>query len=236
MWSLPWTGEQGSDPPRNSDFNSQSVSVNSFPPGISLLQGESQLWLHVGNLFVWLALIIIIILSSLPGGPYPSAGLKTKVFVQLRETWFVSAHLWIDEIQFSSVQSLSCVQHFANPWTTAYQAYLSITNCWSLLKLMSIESVMPSNHLISCCPLLLPPSIFPQIRVFSNRSVLHTRWPKYWSFSFSISTSNEYSGLISFRMDWLGLLAVQGTLKTLLQHHSSRASILRCSAFFIPPA
>ena len=107
------------------------------------------------------------------------------------------------------------------------------TNSWSLLKLMSIESVMPSNHLILCCPLLLLPSIFPSIRVFSNESVLHIRWPKYWSFSFNISTSNEYSGLISFRMDWLDLLAVQGTLKGLLQHYSSKASVLRCSSFFI---
>ena len=118
--------------------------------------------------------------------------------------------------QFSSVQSLSRVQLFATPWTAAHQASLSITNSWSLLKLMSIESVMPSNHLILCHPLLLPPSIFPNIRVFSNESVLHSRWPKYWSFSFTISPSNEYSGLISFRMDWLDLLAVQGPLKSLL--------------------
>ena len=117
------------------------------------------------------------------------------------------------------------------PWTAARQASLSITNSWSLLKLMSIESVMPSNHLILCCPLLLLPSIFPSIRVFSNESVLHIRWPKYWSFSFS--PSNEHPGLISCRMDWLDLLAVQGTLKNLLQHHSSKASILQCSAFFI---
>ena len=117
------------------------------------------------------------------------------------------------------------------PWTAARQASLSIINSWSLLKLMSIELVMPSNHLILCCPLLLPPSIFPSIRVFSNESVLHIRWPKYWSFSFS--PSHEYSGLISFRMDWLDLLAVQGTLKSLLQHHSSNASILQHSAFFI---
>ena len=122
-------------------------------------------------------------------------------------------------IQFSSVQSLSCVLLFVTPWTAACQASLSITNSWSLLKPMSIESVMPSNHLILCCPLLLPPSIFPNIRVFSNESVLRIRWPKYWSFSFSISPFNEYSGLISFRMDWLDLLAVQGTLKSLLQHH-----------------
>jgi len=119
------------------------------------------------------------------------------------------------------------------PWTAAHQASLSITKSQSLLKLMSIESVMPSNHLVLCCPLLLLPSIFPSIRVFSNESVLHIRWPKYWSFSFSISPSNEYSGLISFRMDWLDLLAIQGTLKSLLQHHSSKASIFRCSAFFI---
>ena len=121
----------------------------------------------------------------------------------------------------------------AIPWTAACQASLSITNLQSLLKLMSIKLVMPSNHLILCCPLLLLPSIFPSIRVFSNESVLHTRWPKYWSFSFSISASNEYSGLISFRMDWLDLFKVQGTLKSLLQHHSSEASILQCSAFFI---
>ena len=137
-----------------------------------------------------------------------------------------------DGKSFSSVQSLSCVQLFATPWTVARQASLSITNPQSLLKLMSIESVMPSSHLILCCPLLLSPSIFSSIRIFSNESVLCIRWPKYWSFSFSISPSNEYSGLISFRMDWLDLLAVQGTLKSLLQHHSSKASILRCSAFF----
>ena len=127
---------------------------------------------------------------------------------------------------------LSCVQHFVTPWTTAHQASLSITNSWSLLKLMSFDSVMPSNCLILYCPLLLPPSIFPSIRVFSNESVLHIRWPKCWSFSFSISPSNEYSGLI-FRMDWFDLLAVQGTLKSLFQHHSSKASILQCLAFFI---
>ena len=128
-------------------------------------------------------------------------------------------------------QSLSCVQLFVTPWTAAHQASVSITNSRNLLKLMSIDSVIPSNHLILCCPLFLLPSIFPRIRVFSNlESVLHIRWPKYWSFSFSISPSNEYSGLISFRMDLLDLLAVQGTLKSLLQHHSSKASILWCSA------
>ena len=129
--------------------------------------------------------------------------------------------------------SLSRVQLFTTPLTAAHQASLSITNFWSLLRLMSIELVMPSNHLILCHPLLLPPSIFPNIRVFSNESLLHFRWPKYWIFSFSVSPSNEYSGLISFRMDWLDFLAIQGTLKSLLQHHSSKASVLRCSAFFI---
>ena len=129
--------------------------------------------------------------------------------------------------QFSrSVRSNS-----ANSWTVAHQASLSITNSWSLFKLMSIESVMPSNHLILCRPLLILPSIFPSVRVFSNESVLRIRRPKYWSFSFTISPCNEYSGQISFRMDWLDLLAVQGTLKSLLQHHSSKASILRCLAF-----
>ena len=132
-----------------------------------------------------------------------------------------------------SVQLLSRVWLFATPWTTACQASLSITNSRSSPKLMSIESVIPSNHLILCRPLLLPPSIFPSIRVFSNESALPIRWPKYWSFSFNISPSSEHSGLISFRMDWLDLLAVQGTLKGLLQHHSSKASILRHSAFFI---
>ena len=133
---------------------------------------------------------------------------------------------------FSSVQLLSLVQLFATPWAAAHQASLSITNFQSPPKPMSIKSVMPSNHLILCHPLLLPPSIFPSIRVFSNESALHIRWPKYWSFSFSISPSNEYSGLISFRMDWFDR-AVQRTLKSLLQHHSSKASILWHSALFI---
>ena len=139
----------------------------------------------------------------------------------------------LSPIQFISVQSLSHVQLFANPWTAARQSSLSITNSRSLLKLMSIESMMPANHLILCRPLLLPPSIFPSIRVFSNESVLCIRWTNYWRFSFSINPSNEYSGLISFRMDWLDLLAVQGTLKSLLQHHSSKASIFQHSTFFI---
>ena len=134
---------------------------------------------------------------------------------------------------FSSIQLLSHVRRFATSWTAACQASLSITNSQSLPKHASIESVMQSNHFILCCPLLLLPSICPNIRVFANESALHIRWPKYWSFSFSISPSNEHPGLTSLRMDWLDLLAVQGTLKSLLQHHSSKASILLCSAFFI---
>ena len=133
---------------------------------------------------------------------------------------------------YQSVQSLSRVWLFVTPWTAACQASLSIINSRSLPKLMSIKSVMPSNHLFLCCPLLHLPSIFPSIRVFSDESVLHIRWPNYWSFSFNISLSNEHSRLISFRMNWLDFLAVQRTLKSLLQHHSSKASILRCSAFF----
>ena len=130
-----------------------------------------------------------------------------------------------------AVQSLSCVRFFLTPWTAARQASLSFTISWSLLKLLSIESVMPSNHLILCHSLLLPTSIFPSIRVFSNESVLLIRWPKYWSFS--ISPSNEYSELISFRIHWFDLLAVQGTLNSLLEHHSSKALVLQCSAFFV---
>ena len=134
-------------------------------------------------------------------------------------------------LKFSSVQSLSHVQLFATPWTAASQVSLSITNSWSLLKLMAIKSVRPPNHFVLCRPLLLLPSIFPSIRVFLNESVLCIRWPKFWSFSFSLSPSNEYSGLISFRMDWLYLLAVHGILKSLLQHRSSKASVLQFSAF-----
>ena len=137
-----------------------------------------------------------------------------------------------NSVQFSSVQLLSRVRLSATPWTAAHQASLSITNSRNLPKLMSIEWVMPSNHLILCCPLLLLPSIFPGIRGFSNESALRIRWPKYWSFSFNISPSNENPGLISFRMDWLDLLSLQGSLKSLLQHHSSKASILQHSAFF----
>ena len=134
---------------------------------------------------------------------------------------------------FSSVQSLSLVRLFATPQIAAQQDSLSITNSWSSPKVMSIELVMPSNHLILCCPLLLLPSIFPGIRIFSNESALRIRWTKYWNFSFSISPSNEYSGLISFRMDWLDLLAFQGNLKSFLQHHSSKASLLRRSPFLM---
>ena len=143
---------------------------------------------------------------------------------------------WIKDLNIrlsQSVQQLSHVQLFVTPWTAAHQASLSITNTWSLHKLMSIESVMPSNHLVLCHPLLLLPSIFPSIRVFSNESALCIRWPKYCGFSFNISPSNEHSGLISLRMDWLDLLALQETLKSLLQHHSSKASILQHSAFFM---
>ena len=142
--------------------------------------------------------------------------------------WYRILLLSLLLVQFSSVQSLSHVWLFATPGTAAYEASLSITNSQSLLKLMFFESVMPSNHLILCHPLLLLPSIFPTIRVFSNESILHIRWSMYWSFGFNISPSNEYSGQISFRMDWLDILAVQGILKSLLQHHSSKASILWC--------
>ena len=141
-------------------------------------------------------------------------------------------HSWMDWLG-GGVQSPSRVWFFATPWTAAHQVFLSLTISQSLPKFMSIELVMSSNHLILCHPLLLLPSIFPSIRVISNESALHIKWPKYWSFSFSISPFNEYSGLISFRIDWFGLLAVQGTLKSLLQHHSLKASILQHSAFFM---
>ena len=167
-------------------------------------------------------------LSGSPGKP---PGWSMVLGVALGRTLHIG--LGLLPHQLSSVQLLSHVRLFVTPWTAACQASLSITNSQSLLKLMSIESVMPSNHLILCQPLLLPPSVFPSIRVFSNKSVLCIRWPKCWSFSFSFSLSNEYPGLISFRMDWLDLLAVQGTLKSLLQHHISKVSILHCSAFFI---
>ena len=156
---------------------------------------------------------------------------------RVRHDWetFISLHILFikPSVQFSSVQSLSHVRLFVTPWSAAHQASLSFTISWSLLKFMTIESVMPSNHLVHYYPLLLLSSIFPSIRVFSNELALHIRWPKHWSFSFSTSLFNEYSGLISFRMDWLDLLAVQGTLKSILQYHSSKASILQCSAFFM---
>ena len=152
----------------------------------------------------------------------------------VRESWPSELKMFLRvSVQFSSVQLLSRAWLVATPWTEARQAAPSVTNSQSLLNLMSIKLVMPSSHLILCCPLLLLPLIFPSIRIFSNESVLHIRWPKYWSFSFNISPSNEHTGLVSFRMDWLDLLAVQGTLKSLLQHHSSKASILQRSAFFI---
>ena len=150
---------------------------------------------------------------------------------EFEEEW-IQLYVWMSSLTSSVQFSCSVVSDSVTPWTAARQASLSITNSWSPPKPMSIESMMPSNHLIPCRPLLLLPSIFPSIRGFSNKSALRIRWPKYWSFSFSISPSNEHPGLISFRMDWLDLLAVQGTLKSLLQHHSSKASILRLSAFF----
>ena len=182
-----------------------------------------------------------------PPGDLPDSGIKPKSLMSpaLAGGFFTTSVTWealVIRMLFSkysfptslySVQPLSRVWLFATPSTAAYQASLSITHARNLLKLMSIESVMPSNHLILCRPLLLLLSIFPSNRVFSNESVSRIRWPKYWSFSFSISPSNEYSGLISFRIDWLDFLAVQGTLKSLLQRHSSKASVLLCSAFFI---
>ena len=158
-----------------------------------------------------------------PGGAYtgvPHRPLRDLVRTSRRPSAVLHT---ISAVEFSSVQSLSRVQLSATPWTAAHQASLSITNSWSLPKLMPIESVMPSNSLILCCPLLLLPSIFSNIRVFFSQSVLHIRWPKYWRFSLNISPSSEHPGLISFKMDWLDLLAVQGTLKSLLQHHTSKA-------------
>ena len=150
-----------------------------------------------------------------------------------KNTYKVLSSKPVTYIEIAVVQSLNCVWLFATPWTAPCQASLSITNSWSLPKLMSIESVMPSNHLILYRPLLFLPSIFPSIRVFSNELALRIRWPKYWSFRFNISRSNDYSGLISFRMDWFDLLAVQETPNCLFQHHNSKASILQCSIFFM---
>ena len=163
---------------------------------------------------------------------YSLPGSSVHGILQTRKLEWVAISFSKRISQFSSVQLLSCVRLFATPWFSARQTSLSITNSRSPLRLMSIESVMPSSHLILCRPLLLLPPILPSIRIFSNESTLRMRWPKYWSFIFSIIPSKEYPGLTSFRMDWLDLLAVQGTLKSLLQHHSSKASILWCSAFF----
>ena len=171
--------------------------------------------------------------NMIKGSIYLLSKLTIYVYWSELQLQLVGHVVDFDTNHFGSVQSLSRVQLFVTPWTAACQASLSITNSWSLHKLLSIESVMPSKHLILCHPLLLLPSIFSSISVFSNESVLHIRWPKYWSFSFTISPSSEYSGLISFSMDWLDLFAVQGTLKSLLKHHSSKASVLWCSAFFI---
>ena len=173
-----------------------------------------------------MAIVVFTSLSGLPDNGCRRNGCQE---------FFCTIRLLLLGARMSSVHSLSHVWLSATQWTAAHQAYLSITNSQSLLKLLSIESVMPSNHLILCLPLLFLPSIFPNIRVFSSKSALWVRWPKYWNFSFSISPSSEYSGLISFRMDWLDLLAVQGTV-SILQHHSSKASILRHSAFFYGPA
>ena len=158
---------------------------------------------------------------------------KADLKPTIQKTKIITSGPITSSVQFSSIQSLSPVPSFATPWTAACHSSLTITNSQSLLKFMSIESVISSNHLILCHSLLLLPSILPSIRVFSNESALRVRWPKHWSFSFSISPSTEYLGLISFRMDWLDLLAIQGTFKSLLQHHSSKAPILQCSAFFI---
>ena len=174
---------------------------------------------------------IMWLLSKVPSLLWgPKAVEEISTLTEGSTTFWACSRSWS---QFNSVQLLSRVQLFATPWAVACEAFLSITNSQSLLKLTSIESMMPSNHLILCRPLLPLLSMFPSIRVFSNEAVFRIRWPKYWSFSFSISPSNEYAGLISFGMDWLNHLAVQGTLKSLLQHHSSKASVLQRSALFI---
>ena len=164
--------------------------------------------------------------------------LKNYTSEKILQSWdfllgLISCHMQSEWVSLSSVQSLRCVQLFATPWATAHQASRLITSSRSLLKLMAIEALMSSNHVILCCPLLLLPSIFPSIRVFSIESVLHIRWPKYWSFSFSISPSKDYSGLISLRIDWIDLLAIQGTINCVLQYHSSKASILLRSPSFM---
>ena len=197
------------------DFSTSGFPVLHYLPGFEQT--------HVQ----WIDNVILSSHPLLPPPPppsiFPSIRVSSNELVLMR----LVAKILELQLQHQSVQSLSCVWLFATLWTAAHQASLSIINSLTLVKLMSIESVMPSNHLILCHLLLLPPSIFPSIKVFSKESVLRFRWPKYWSFSFSISPPNEYSGLISFKMDWLDLLAVQGTLKSLLQHHSSKASILQ---------
>jgi len=190
------------------------------------------------DVVIQLSVIISSLWSSTSPHPHKTLKLHERLDPSLEShththTHNIQASLGCCRVASIVVQSLSCVWLFATPWTAVCQAFLSFTMSRSLLKLMCTESVMASNHLILFHPLLLLPSIFPSIRVLSNKSVLHIRWPKYWSFTFSISPSNEYSGLISFRIDWFYLLAIQGTLKSLLQHHSSKASILWHSAFFL---
>ena len=201
---------------------SGSLWYGGWPPPQRVIPGGKAKTTHC------FGLVVFALWSNAPGGPV----VKTLIYLPMQGLW---VHSLAGELRscISSVQLLSRVGFFTTPRNAACQASLSIISSWSLPKLMSIESVMPSNHLILYPPLLLLPSIFPSIRVFSNEPVLHIRRPKHWSFSFSTSPSNEYSGLISFRVNWLDLLAVQGTLKSLPQHHSSKASILLRSAFFI---
>ena len=212
-------------------YHSFSSCPQSFPVSGSFLM--SRLFAADGQNFGALASVLPMNIQ----GWFPLGLIRFDLLAVLRTLKSLFQHhslkASVHFFQFSSVQSLSRVWLLETPWTAACQASLSITNSRNSPKLMSIESVMPSNHLILCRPLLLLPSIFPRVRVFSNESALHIRWPKYWSFSFNISPSNEHPGLISIRMDWLDLLAVQGTLKSLLQHHSSKASIFRSSAFLI---
>ena len=221
----------GTSPPSHAMFRTELTIFHHqpWPPSLLCLREQQQHPTHLAApRATWEA-------SCLSYLPHPRQVIRHSLNSQLRVSpWLDSTRTPLSPLlgqasmlARSSAQSLSCVWLFVTPWIAARQASLSITNSWRLLKLMSIESVMPSNHL------LLQPSIFPSIRVFSNESVLGIRWPKYWSFSFSISLSNEHPGLISFRMDWLDLLAVQGTLKSLLQHHTSKVSILQCPAFFM---
>ena len=195
---------------------------------------------QLGTLLILLLIMVDSSTEAQPAFVLPASKLITHLHVLLSSHKILSNFFGIPfqpvlVCSFVVVQSLSHVRLFVTPWTAAHQTSLSFTISWSLLKLMSTESVMPSNHLILCCPLLLLPSIFPSVRIFSNESALHIRWPKYWSISFSISPSNEYSRLLSFRLDWFDLLAVQETLKNLLQHHNLKALILWCSAFFMVP-